>query len=302
MIAQPDSVRYIGRFAPSPTGPLHLGSLYTALASFLDARSHGGRWLLRIDDLDTPRNVAGAAERIIDTLFGFGLQWDDDIDFQSQHLDEYAAAIERLRERGLIYRCICSRAKLADSPDRYPGYCRNRNPDPSQAHALRLACPNQDIRFIDRLQGPMRQNLAEQVGDFVVLRKDRIFAYQLAVIVDDCRQGVNHVVRGYDLLDSTPRQCYLYQLFGQAPPTYAHIPVIVDGNGQKLSKQSRAAAVSTHSGARTLYRLLCLLNQAPPPSLRNASIADLLDWGIRHWQPAQLSGVARISQPVAHDY
>lgn len=302
MIRPPDSVRYIGRFAPSPTGPLHLGSLYTALASFLDARSNGGRWLLRIDDLDTPRNVAGATERIIDALFGFGLQWDGEIDFQSRHLAEYAAAIEQLRGRSLIYRCICSRAQLADSPDRYPGYCRNRDTDPSQAHALRLACPNEEIEFIDRLQGAVRQNLAEQVGDFVVLRKDRIFAYQLAVVVDDCRHGITHVVRGCDLLDSTPRQCYLYRLLGQSPPTYAHIPVIVDETGQKLSKQSRAAAVGVGTAGRTLYRLLGLLKQQPPASLRNASINDLLDWGVHHWQPAQLSGVARISQAVAHDY
>ncbi|MGZ8907645.1 MAG: tRNA glutamyl-Q(34) synthetase GluQRS, partial [Methylobacter sp.] len=274
----------IGRFAPSPTGPLHLGSLYTALAGFLQARSQQGLWLLRIDDLDTPRNVKGSADAILKTLEVFGLHWDGEVYYQSRHIDVYNDIINDLQRNKLVYPCTCSRKTLAANDgglaqtDIYPGICRDRQTLPDGPHALRVKTDNRIIAFQDELQGLISHNLAEQDGDFVVKRKDRIIAYQFAVVIDDDRQRVNHIVRGFDLLDATPKQIYLQQLLGLATPRYMHVPVIVDEQGYKLSKQTQATAVDLTAPHRVIFDLLVLLKQNPPIELRQASVSELLSW------------------------
>lgn len=294
MILTASATPYIGRFAPSPTGPLHLGSLYTALASFLDARHRQGRWLLRIDDLDTPRNMPGAASAIIDCLRRFGLQWDGEVYYQREHLEDYSSAITRLHDQQRLYRCICSRKRLANCSERYPGFCRDANHSDREDYALRVKTDDEVLRFEDLIQGPVIESLRSQHGDFIIKRKDGVVAYQLAVVVDDHLQGVNHVVRGYDLLDSTSRQVYLHQLLGYTVPAYMHVPVIVDAEGNKLSKQTYAQAVNESHRSETLFLLLDWLKQNPPESLRRATVAEILDWAVVHWQPARLTAIHRI--------
>lgn len=242
---------YTGRFAPSPTGPLHLGSLVAAMASYLDARTHHGRWLVRIEDLDFDRNVAGADQQILLALQRCGMQWDGTVVWQSQRLERYQAALEQLGQ--LVYPCACSRKEIADSRLRmgeaasqvYPGTCRAGLATGKTARAWRLRVPEPGqalLRFSDRWHGPQQQDLAREVGDFVLKRADGFWAYQLAVVVDDATQGITHVVRGADLLDSTARQIYLQQLLGIPAPVYLHVPVIVNRDGEKLSKQTGALA------------------------------------------------------------
>ncbi|WP_347568934.1 tRNA glutamyl-Q(34) synthetase GluQRS [Methylomonas sp. EFPC3] len=293
---------YIGRFAPSPTGPLHLGSLYTALASYLDARHQNGLWLLRIDDADTPRNMPGAAERILDCLAAFGLHWDKEADYQSRHLSQYQHALAELRQQDAVYPCSCSRSSLAAAGPIYPGHCRLRPQQTDHPAALRVKAMPVCVEFCDGLQGAIRENIAEQHGDFVVLRKDGIVAYQLAVVVDDQRQAITHIVRGCDLLESTPKQIYLQKLLGFPEPNYLHVPVIVDRAGQKLSKQTRAEAVTATSPRQTLFMLLSLLGQNPPPTLKQAEIPAILDWAVAHWSPEPLRGVrsVRLDSPPSN--
>lgn len=291
----PDPQAYIGRFAPSPTGPLHLGSLATALAGYLEARCQQGKWLLRIDDLDTPRNVSGSISDILNTLDVFGLHWDDSVDFQSRHADEYEQALNFLADSGLLYRCICSRKTLSRSDGRqphvYPGLCRNRNTSPACPHALRIKTDSRTIEFADDLQGTILHNLATEDGDFILKRKDGIVAYQLAVVIDDTRQRITHVVRGFDLLEETPKQIYLQQILGLNLPHYMHVPVIVDQDGQKLSKQTLAAAVDSGKTQQTLYRILRLLLQNPPSDLASAPAKEVIDWAITHWNPNRLKNI-----------
>jgi len=293
----PDSSSYIGRFAPSPTGPLHLGSLYTALASYLDARAHHGQWLLRIDDLDTPRNAPGATDLILKTLEAFGLEWDGEVAYQSQHQAQYNEALADLRQRGLVYPCTCSRAlltTLASSVGIYPGTCRDKAINENNPHALRIKSEPGAVCFQDQLQGLICQEMAEQHGDFIVKRKDHIVAYQFAVVIDDHLQRINHVVRGIDLLDSTPKQRYLQQQLGLASPNYMHVPILVDQQGYKLSKQTRAQAVATQQPERVIFELLKWLNQAPPQELSTASTTELLSWGQQHWQAERLKNQRQI--------
>ncbi|MGR9014060.1 MAG: tRNA glutamyl-Q(34) synthetase GluQRS [Gammaproteobacteria bacterium] len=287
----------MGRFAPSPTGPLHLGSLYTALAGFLQARSQQGRWLLRIDDLDTPRNIKGSADTILKTLEVFGLHWDDDVYYQSRHIDVYSDMINDLQRNGLIYPCTCSRKTLTagDRGDIYPGLCRDRQTPPEGPYALRIKTDNRIIAFQDELQGLISHNIAEQDGDFIVQRKDRIIAYQFAVVIDDDLQHVNHIVRGFDLLDATPKQIYLQQLLGIVRPRYMHVPIIVDRQGYKLSKQTQAMAVDLTSPNRVIFELLVLLKQNPPIELQQAPVSELLSWAIEHWNPLLLSNTPVVS-------
>jgi glutamyl-Q tRNA(Asp) synthetase len=245
---------YVGRFAPSPTGPLHLGSLVAALASWLDARAHGGRWLLRMEDLDRPREVPGAAQAIIDTLAACGLVPDEGMVWQSRRDAAYQAAFDALAARDLVYPCACTRKEIADSVLNlrehlygrelvYPGTCRHGLPPGRAPRAWRVRVPEQVIAFDDLLQGPRRQDLAREVGDFVIRRADGPWAYQLAVVVDDGEAGVTHVVRGADLLDSTPRQILLQRLLGLPQPVYAHVDVVTSAGGEKLSKQTGAQGV-----------------------------------------------------------
>lgn len=288
----------IGRFAPSPTGPLHLGSLYTALASFLQARSQQGKWLLRIDDLDTPRNVKGAADSILTTLDAFGLHWDDSVVYQSQCLDAYHAKLDELAKNRLIYPCSCSRKTLAAiqaSTDVYSGLCRNKLIPPDSPYALRVKTAARVIAFDDGLQGLMAHNIAEQDGDFILKRKDGIIAYQFAVVIDDYLQQVNQVVRGVDLLTETPKQIYLQQLLGLPCPDYMHVPVIVDQQGYKLSKQTRATAVNLTTLSRVIFDLLSLLKQNPPPELQRASVSELIDWACMQWTISPLKHLKQVS-------
>ncbi|MDD5320974.1 MAG: tRNA glutamyl-Q(34) synthetase GluQRS [Methylococcales bacterium] len=283
---------YIGRFAPSPTGPLHLGSLYTALASFLQARSRHGKWLLRIDDLDTPRNIKGSADSILKTLDAFGLHWDDSVVYQSQHLGIYDEILDKLAKNKLVYPCSCSRKTLTAI---YSGLCRNKQSPRNSPYSLRIKTDERIISFDDELQGLISHNLALQHGDFILKRKDRIIAYQFAVVIDDDRQQVNHIVRGFDLLESTPRQIYLQKTLGIATPGYMHVPVIIDEQGYKLSKQTRATAVDVRTPEAVIFGLLKLLKQNPPRELQHAPSTEQLNWAIDHWDPALLKNSRAIS-------
>ncbi|MDD5462053.1 MAG: tRNA glutamyl-Q(34) synthetase GluQRS [Methylococcales bacterium] len=288
----PDKQAYIGRFAPSPTGPLHPGSLYTALASFLHARARQGKWLLRIDDLDTSRNIKGSAESILKTLEAFGLHWDDSVVYQSQHIELYNEYLNELAKNNLIYSCTCSRKTLADI---YSGLCRDKRTSQNEPYSLRIKTDERTISLQDELQGLISHNLTGQHGDFILKRKDQIIAYQFAVVIDDDRQQVNHVVRGFDLLDSTPRQIYLQQLLGLATPDYMHVPVIVDKQGYKLSKQTLATAVDIKTPHVVIFGLLDLLRQNPPRELQHAPVAEQLNWAIDNWDPAPLKNSRTIN-------
>ncbi|MGR9105759.1 MAG: tRNA glutamyl-Q(34) synthetase GluQRS [Gammaproteobacteria bacterium] len=290
---------YHGRFAPSPTGPLHIGSFLTAVASFLDARSKQGCWHLRIDDLDTARNQPGAATRILQILESAGLTWDGPVLYQSQQLEKYQVALETLQSHGLLYRCTCSRKELSEVPGNasattvYPGICRIKNSDPKRPHAIRIKITGAPIAFQDRAQGYFEQNLAAEVGDFILRRRDRIVAYQLAVVIDDASQQINHVVRGIDLIDSTPRQIYLHSLLGLPVPAYCHIPLLVDRQGVKLSKQTGAAAVQETQLSGVVLKVLQLLNHAPPKEMHRAPARELLQWGIHNWDMENLARSAK---------
>lgn len=281
---------YVGRFAPSPTGPLHFGSLVAAVASFLDARAAGGRWLLRMEDLDRPRCEPGAADTILRQLETYGLHWDGTVLYQSQRDDAYAAALDALKARGEVYPCACTRSQLAQVPRNhegeilYPGTCRNGLPAGAIARAWRVRVPDVSIRFHDRIHGDLEQNLTRDVGDFIVKRADGLFAYQLAVVVDDAFQNITHVVRGADLLWNTPRQIYLQGLLGLPTPVYAHVPLITNAAGQKLSKQTLAPALPDTGQGGVLAQALAVLGHPPPPELNDASPAHLLTWASAHWQ------------------
>jgi glutamyl-Q tRNA(Asp) synthetase len=282
---------YRGRFAPSPTGLLHQGSLVAALASWLEARRHHGRWLLRIEDLDTPRVVPGAAAELMRTLEALGLTWDEPVLWQSRRLEAYAEALDTLRRAGRVYACDCPRRELAGA---YPGTCRDRTDVPAP-HALRFAlAPEEPLDFEDRWQGP-RRGAAGTVGDPVIRRRDGLFAYQLAVVVDDAFQGVTDVVRGTDLLDSTPWQLALQAALGLQRPGYAHCPVLVEADGAKLAKSRRSVAVDSAAAGASLHRALQLLGQAPPGTLATAAAPEVLAWAVEHWRPEPLRGRADIA-------
>jgi glutamyl-Q tRNA(Asp) synthetase len=274
----------VGRFAPSPSGDLHLGSLYTAAASFLDARAAGGRWLIRVENLDGPRVVPGSAASILHTLSGFGFEWDGEIVRQSERTLTYVAALDELERRGLTFQCSCSRAQRADE-DRYPGHCRSgpRTQGSATATRLRIDSGTPAIQFTDRIQGTFRQDVAATVGDIVLRRRDQLFAYVLAVVVDDAAQGVTHVVRGADLLDNTPRQIHLQRLLGFATPAYAHVPLLVEPDGRKLAKSSRSIRIDPRSAVPQLIRIFDLLNLSPPAELGDAALSDVWAWGISRW-------------------
>ncbi len=267
---------YVGRFAPSPTGPLHFGSLVAALASWLDARAANGRWLLRIEDLDRPRVEPGAADAILRSLERLGLYWDGAVAFQAQRGERYEEALARLRPH--TYWCGCSRREIADSSlglaadgaRIYPGTCRAGLPKGKPARALRVAAGARTIAFEDRLQGRQAQCVGAEVGDFILLRADGQVSYQLAVVVDDAAQGVTDVVRGADLLDSTARQIYLQQLLGMAQPRYLHVPVVLDAAGEKLSKQTGAAPLDLVHPENEIRRALRFLGQEETPDLGEA--------------------------------
>ena len=285
-----------GRFAPSPSGPLHFGSLVAAVGSYLDARAAGGEWLVRMEDVDTPRNVAGAADSILKTLALFGFEWDGPVLYQSTRLEAYAAALEQLKQAGLAYGCACSRKEIADSATRpavdgglaYPGNCRAGLPAGRSVRAWRLRVTDDEIAFADRVQGSIAQHLERDVGDFVLRRADGLFAYQLAVVVDDEFQRISSIVRGADLLASTPRQIWLQRCLNCTTPSYAHLPVAANLAGEKLSKQTRAAPLRPEAVADQLVQALRFLGQAVPAELARASVAEVWAWARAGWSFAAI--------------
>ncbi|MBK7899493.1 MAG: tRNA glutamyl-Q(34) synthetase GluQRS [Azonexus sp.] len=287
---------YRGRFAPSPSGPLHFGSLVAAVGSALDAWTQGGEWRVRMEDVDRPRTVAGAAGAILRTLEAFGFAWDGPVLYQSERSEAYAEALHRLLQAGMAYGCACSRREIADSALGeavdgglvYPGTCRGGLPPGRAPRAWRLLTDAGETAFDDRLQGRMAQRLASDVGDFVLLRADGCYAYQLAVVVDDAAQGITHVVRGADLIASTPRQLWLQACLGLPAPAYAHLPVAVNGAGEKLSKQTRARPLDRAAAPAELCRALDFLGQRPPQELASAPVAEVWAWAREHWSFAAL--------------
>jgi glutamyl-Q tRNA(Asp) synthetase len=301
---------YRGRFAPSPTGALHFGSLVAAVGSYLCARQAGGEWLLRIEDLDTPRVVPGSADLIIRTLDTFGFEWNGSILHQSSRREAYEAATEELLNAGLAFHCSCTRSELQaaqltfsralprasstgllDTEElRYPGFCRMGPRAPNRKTAVRVLVTPEETAVTDLLQGRFTVDVSADVGDFIIRRRDQLHAYQLAVVVDDAHQGISAVVRGADLLHSTPRQMFLQRMLRLPSPMYAHLPVATDVNGIKLSKSAGAAAIDMSRPAEELWRALEFLQQVPPPALRRAGLATLWEWAIQHWQLQRLNG------------
>ncbi len=319
--------QYRGRFAPSPTGPLHFGSLIAAVGSYLEAKRHGGLWLLRMEDLDPPREQPGAADAILRTLEACGMHWDGEPEYQSRRAEFYAAALARLEARALAYPCACSRREIADSHLRfapasgahdarlarasgrgaggeghadgalvYPGTCRNGIAPGKTARAWRVRVDDVPVAFEDALQGRISQNLAAEVGDFVLRRADELYAYQLAVVIDDAEQGTTDVVRGADLLASTARQIHLQRLLALTTPRYLHLPVAVNADGEKLSKQTLAPAVDARNPLPALVRAMQFLGQAPPPQLARVPLAEFWTWSLTHWDAARIPH--RLSLPL----
>jgi glutamyl-Q tRNA(Asp) synthetase len=294
-----DPANIVGRFAPSPTGPLHFGSLVAAVGSYCLARQAGGRWLVRMEDLDAPRVVPGAAEEILRGLETLGLTWDGEVVWQSRRSSAYAEALSRLQAQGLIYACGCTRREiLASAPHPgedgpvYPGTCRNGLPPGRHPRAERLLVPVAPVCFSDGVFGPQEQRLADAVGDFVLRRADGIYAYQLAVVVDDAAAGVNQVVRGADLLTSTPRQIYLHACLGHPVPHFVHLPLALAGSGEKLSKRHGAMkTVCSASSGKLVTAALEFLGQPPPVELRGAPASDMLAWGVAHFDLARVPTV-----------
>lgn len=284
-------MKYIGRFAPSPTGPLHFGSLVAAVASFLDARAHDGIWLIRMEDVDSTRCKAPFADDILRALAGFGLVGDREVLYQSRRTIRYQAALDQLSASGRVYACACSRREVADSTvdgidgPVYAGTCRDKGLT-AEGNALRVRTAPGEICFTDRVQGRCCQSVNSEIGDFVLKRRDGLFAYQLAVVVDDADQGVNHIVRGADLIDSTARQIHLQRLLGLPTPEYLHIPVVTNAAGQKLSKQTLAPAIGAADACRLLRDALAHLGQSlqGPAYFAYATPAELLAIAAQSWK------------------
>ena len=289
---------YIGRFAPSPTGLLHIGSLLTALASYADARTHVGRWLVRMEDLDPPREMAGAADDILRTLEAFGFEWDGGVAYQSRRYDLYHEALGRLKAKGLVYPCDCSRkdwqavARAGADGFVYNGCCAGLDPQRAlhKTPAWRVRVPDEIIGFDDAVVGHYAQNLAHDIGDFVLLRADGFWAYQLAVVADDAAQGITHIVRGQDLLVSTPRQLWLQRALDTPEPHYAHLPLLVNGAGQKWSKQTLAPALDLGAREALLRQVMAYLKLPAAPEVGRPQ--DLLAWAVRHWDMAKVPKAA----------
>ena len=274
-------MNYRGRFAPSPSGPLHFGSLVAAVASYLDARTAGGEWLVRIEDIDTPRNVQGAAEHILETLYAFGFTVDGDVLWQSSRVAAYQQALDQLLRDGAVFPCGCSRKDVGDV---YAGKCRHGLTTGPRSWRLRV--DDSPVVFSDRLLGPQSEVLSNSVGDFVLKRADGLWAYQLAVVVDDAFQGVTHVVRGADILGSTARQIYLQKALGLPTPVYLHIPLAMNADGEKLSKQTMAPAITRENAAEELGRALRFLGQDAP---NFDSVEEAWKWAFDHWETARIT-------------
>ncbi|MBN1380033.1 MAG: tRNA glutamyl-Q(34) synthetase GluQRS [Gammaproteobacteria bacterium] len=294
-----------GRFAPSPTGPLHFGSLIAAVGSYLENRCHDGQWLIRMEDLDPPREQPGAADNILRTLDGFGFEWDGEVIYQSRRHQAYNEVLAKLTESGQLYPCTCSRKEIGEQGKSnafgvvYPGTCRDPlKRDKNKDAALRLRTDNKKIVFSDAIQGEYSQQLETEIGDFLLKRRDGYFAYHLAVVVDDAEQGITHIVRGCDLLDSTPRQIYLQQLLNVPTPSYTHLPVAVNQAGQKLSKQTQAKAIDRKQASLLLWQVLDFLGQQPDIELKHETLPTIWNWAFTHWQ---LSKVPQVKTMIWSD-
>lgn len=293
-VSLPDFIAYRGRFAPSPTGPLHFGSLIAAVGSYLEARTQQGEWLVRIEDVDAPRCKLEHESAILRTLACYGFHIDGEIMRQRDRVKDYQLALNRLHNDGCIFGCACTRKEIgesflgSDGAPVYPGTCRNGLQQGREARAWRLRVGRQQISFSDAVQGEVTQNLATEVGDFVLLRADGLFAYQLAVVVDDAEQQITHVVRGADLLDSTPRQIWLQQCLGVPTPHYAHLPLAVNAAGEKLSKQTLADPLNDNDPVPALWQALDFLGQHPPLDLCGRSLSELWQWALHNWSLANI--------------
>ncbi len=286
-----------GRFAPSPTGPLHFGSLVAALGSYLNIKNRGGDWLVRIEDLDPPREQAGADTAILKMLEAHGLSWDREIEYQSRRSTLYDTALDSLDKQQLTYACQCSRKDITEtSPDkngpRYPGTCRQKKL-PIDSASIRVCVDNHPISFTDTIQGAITQELDQEVGDFIVRRRDGFFAYHLAVVVDDADQSVSEIARGADLLDSTARQIHLQRCLSLTTPDYIHFPIAINRLGQKLSKQTHAPPLVKNQAGKTLKRALDFLGQQPPADL-GENVREVMDWARQHWSLARVPRQRRI--------
>ncbi len=278
---------YIGRFAPSPTGALHIGSLLTAVASYCDARAHQGQWLVRMEDLDPLREVPGASNDILRTLDDYALHWDGEVIYQSHRHDAYQAALEQLVQQQHLFYCTCSRKQLTDHPI-YPGTCHPQIHPPAEPSAIKAIVPHENLCFNDALQGRFCLHFGVNAGDFIVRRKEGFFAYHLAVVVDDAAQGITDIVRGSDLLDSTPYHLLLQRWLQVATPRYAHLPVLTNAQGQKLSKQTFARALPREHRGPILQRILQTLGQKTEAALTDAAPHEILAWAVEHWSFANI--------------
>ncbi|MCF6300630.1 MAG: tRNA glutamyl-Q(34) synthetase GluQRS [Proteobacteria bacterium] len=287
----------IGRFAPSPTGNLHFGSMLAAIASYCQTKSQKGKWLLRIEDIDPPREIKGSREAIIKILHKYGLHHDDEILLQScddrQHA--YFKTLKRLQSTGLTYPCTCTRKQLSNH-NIYPNTCRQNHFPNNKPHSIRIKIPNRSYHFQDLIQGQQTQNIAQQCGDFNVGRKDGLICYQLAVVLDDDYQGITEVIRGIDIMDSTARQMYLIEILGLRQPQYAHFPVITHAKGSKLSKQNHAAEITSEHPFEVTHMALKLLGQKPP-IFKNQSQKELLKWAVKNWKIKQIDQTKTINFP-----
>ena len=276
---------YIGRFAPSPSGPLHFGSLVAAVGSYLQAKSHHGSWQVRIEDIDPPREVKGASQDILDTLKAYGLHWDGDVIYQHQQSQDYESVLSELISRQLCYACSCTRKMIKEQGGFYLGQCRNAN-NPITGNALRInlhSITHKTEQFEDKLQGLVKLDPTQIDDDFIIKRKDGLYAYNLAVVIDDIKQGVTEVVRGADLIETTGKQISLYQLLGAKIPDYVHLPLAVTAPGFKLSKQNHAAAVDKENPIPTLKQVLAFLGHPVPDHVAQKSCTDILQWAVQNW-------------------
>jgi len=295
-----DTTQYRGRFAPSPTGPLHFGSLIAAVASYLEARKQQGEWLVRMEDVDELRNQTGAADNILHTLDNYGFEWDGEVLYQTQRKQAYAEALHQLDSQDLIYRCTCSRKDLRDQIPAgehgliYPGTCEYLQHPAETEHSLRVKTHNDKIEFTDAVMGIYGQQLKTETGDFIIRRRDKLFAYQLAVVVDDAFQNITDIVRGYDLLDSTPRQIHLQQCLNYSTPSYTHLPIAINDQGDKLSKQTGAAGINEKADIESLVNCMNFLGQSMPAELKTASLNTFWQWALENWDLNKVPRQARI--------
>lgn len=285
---------YRGRFAPTPSGPLHFGSLIAATASYLEARTQEGQWLVRIEDTDLQRNRKGTDQHILNTIEAFGFEWDEEITYQTQRSAFYDDALEQLHQQALTYYCDCSRktiiaeGSIGEFGAIYANTCRHKSLSRRSDSATRLIVPDQMISFYDAHYGLYEQNLAKEVGDFHIVRRDQCYAYHLAAVVDDHLQGITHIVRGYDIIGSTPRHLYLQKCLGYSAPQYLHLPLATGADGHKLSKQTFASAIEPQEASKLIYLALTFLGQYPDKDLENSSIHDIWQWAIKHWRAEKI--------------